>query len=257
MKINPLRAAVARGEAQIGTWITMIRNPAIVTLIKESGYDFARLDMEHTAANLETVADMAAMARALDFPLMVRPPVANREWITRLLDIGVMNLLCPQIESAEHAAEIVSASRFAPMGLRGNGGLGPMNDFCLDDNFNAFRQHANQQVFIVGMLESEAVFNDLETIAAMDGIDALTIGPADLAQDMGVMGTPEQDSALDIKRQLVLDAAKRHGKTCSFLATSVQQARRWREAGALLIGYASDVGVLYQGFKESAAALKA
>ena len=125
MRANPMRAGVARGELQIGTWVNMVRNPAILPLLKAAGLDFARVDMEHSSPSMETIADMALLARALDFPIAVRPPKANREWITRLLDAGVWNLHCPQVETADHAREIVAASRYAPRGLRGNGGLGP------------------------------------------------------------------------------------------------------------------------------------
>ena len=81
-----MRAALERGEPQIGTWLTMVRNPAILSLMKAAGLDFARVDMEHTALTIETIADMAVLSRALNFPIAVRPPKANREWITRLLD---------------------------------------------------------------------------------------------------------------------------------------------------------------------------
>jgi 2-keto-3-deoxy-L-rhamnonate aldolase RhmA len=108
---NRMRAGIERGEAQIGTWLTLVRNPSILMLMKSAGLDFARVDMEHTALSIDTIGEMAAMARALDFPIAVRPPAANREWITRLLDVGVWNLHCPQVESAAHAAEIVAASR--------------------------------------------------------------------------------------------------------------------------------------------------
>jgi 2-dehydro-3-deoxyglucarate aldolase/4-hydroxy-2-oxoheptanedioate aldolase len=111
MQANPLRAALERGELQIGTWVNLVRNPAILTLLKAAGLDFARVDMEHTAASMESIANMALLSRALNFPIAVRPPEANREWITRLLDCGVWNLHCPQVENAAHAAEIVAASR--------------------------------------------------------------------------------------------------------------------------------------------------
>src|SRR5499425_2603079 len=88
MNENAYRTRAERGEIQIGTWVTMIRTPAVLTLLKAAGLDFARLDMEHSPFSMETVADMATLARALDFPLVVRPPDGNREWITRLLDAG-------------------------------------------------------------------------------------------------------------------------------------------------------------------------
>jgi len=70
-----------------------------LTLLKAAGLDFARVDMEHSPFSMETVADMATLARALDFPLVVRPPEGNREWITRLLDAGVWNLHVPQVDT--------------------------------------------------------------------------------------------------------------------------------------------------------------
>lgn len=245
---NRLRAGIERGEPQFGTWLTLVRNPSILMLLKASGLDFARVDIEHTSMSIETIGEMAAMARALDFPIAVRPPVANREWITRLLDIGVWNLHCPQVVSAAHAAEIVAASRYAPRGLRGNGGLSAATEFETGGSVGERRAFANREVFVTVMLETAAAFDDLDAIAAMDGIDALTLGPADLAQDLGVFGTPEQGRVLDEKRNLVLQAARKHGKTCAMLASNAAEVRKWKDAGALLLACSSDVEMLHGGF---------
>ncbi|MFC7557458.1 HpcH/HpaI aldolase/citrate lyase family protein [Pseudoroseomonas wenyumeiae] len=198
-----MRAGVERGEVQIGTWLTTVQNPDILMLLKSAGLDFVRVDMEHTALSIETVGQMAAMARALDFPIAVRPPAANREWITRLLDVGVWNIHCPQVETAAQAAEIVAASRYAPMGLRGNGGLSAATEFNPAGTVAERRASANREVFITVMLETGGAFEHLDAIAAMPGIDALTLGPADLAQDLGVFGTPDQARIMDEKRDLI------------------------------------------------------
>lgn len=256
MYANPIRAAIDHGEVQLGTWVTLIRNPAILSLLKSAGLDFARVDMEHTALTIDTVADMALLARALQFPIAVRPPKANREWITRLLDVGVWNLHCPQVESAAHAAEIVAASRYAPRGLRGNAGVSPATEFELTGTVTERRAFANRQVFVTVMLETDAAFADLDAIAAMDGIDALTLGPADLAQDLGVAGTPEEARVLDERRDLILAAAKRHGKTCAMLASSFEQVQQWKQAGALLLAYSSDAEILRNGFAQAMARIK-
>ena len=71
MQANPLRAALERGEVQIGTWVNLVRNPAVLTLLKSAGLDFARVDMEHTAASMESIANMALLSRALNFPIAV------------------------------------------------------------------------------------------------------------------------------------------------------------------------------------------
>ena len=254
MQGNPIRAALSNGEVQYGTWINMVRNPAILTLLKSAGLDFARFDMEHSSPSMQTVADMALLARALPFPIVVRPPEANREWITRLLDAGVWNLHCPQVDTAEQAAEIVQASRYAPMGSRGMYGEGPAWDFEGGAGRLAW---ANQQVFVTVMLETAAAFNDLDEIAAMPGIDAITLGPTDLAQDLGVFGTPEMAPALDEKRYQIIDACKRHGKTAAMLVGTPDEARKWRDAGVKLIGYSSEVGVLLDGYRGALAAIKA
>jgi 2-keto-3-deoxy-L-rhamnonate aldolase RhmA len=256
MQPNRMRAGVERGEAQFGTWLTLVRNPSILMLLKAAGLDYVRVDMEHSGLSIETVADMAVLSRALDFPIVVRPPKANREWITRLLDIGVWNIHCPQVENKEHAAEIVAASRYAPRGLRGTGSLTVATEFNTRGTASERRAFANQQVFMTVMLETSRAFDDLDAIAAMDGIDALTLGPADLAQDMGVFGKPEQAKALDEKRDLILAAAKKHGKTCAMLVSSADDAKRWKAAGALLLAYSSDAEILLSGFSRAIVQIK-
>ncbi len=252
MKANPLKASVERGELQIGTWVNMLRNPASLTMFKQAGLDFVRLDMEHSSPSIETIADFAVMARALDFPLMVRPPEANREWITRLLDIGIYNILCPQVDTPGHAAEIADASHYAPHGSRGLSGTGPGNDFDTSGMSVLDRlKFTNDQVFITVLLESARGFEHLDEIAATDGIDALSLGPQDLAQDLGVFGTPDQERVLDEKRAQIIEAAKKHGKTSAMMATSAGQARKLRDQGVLLLNYSSDVNILMDGYSSA------
>src|SRR3954463_4436861 len=149
-----MRAALEANQLQIGTWINLARNPAILTLLKSAGLDYARLDMEHSSPSIETVADMAALSRALDFPLVVRPPEGNREWITRLLDIGVWGLHIPQVDTPEIAHEVAQAAHYAPVGMRGMAGLSSGTDFDLQATASARQAHLNEQVHVTVMLES-------------------------------------------------------------------------------------------------------
>ena len=251
MKSNPMREAVRRGEVQIGTWVNMIRNPAILTVLKAAGLDFARVDMEHASPSMETITTMALLARALDFPIVVRPPEANREWITRLLDAGVWNLHCPQVDTPEHAREIVEASRYSPMGSRGMTGNSPGTDYESGGAAQERLDNANKQVFVTVMFESGGAFDHLDEIASMDGIDALTLGPTDLAQDLGVFGTPDEGKVIDELRDRIIEAANKYGKTTAMMVNSLEQARQWKDAGALLLSYSSDVAVLQAGYREA------
>jgi 2-keto-3-deoxy-L-rhamnonate aldolase RhmA len=247
MNENAYRARAERGEVQIGTWVNMIRTPAVLTLLQAAGLDFARVDMEHSPFSMETVADMAALARALNFPLVVRPPEGNREWITRLLDAGVWNLHVPQIDTPEQAAEVASCCRYAPLGERGMYGFGPHTEY----RALAPAEHmatANARVHVTAMLETRRAFARLDEIASVPGIDALTIGPTDLAQDLGVLGTPGQRQVLDDHRRRLVEAARKHGKAVAMLTDSVEGVRQMVALGATIINYSSDVAVLRAGY---------
>ena len=253
MKANPLKAALVAGKVQIGTWINLVRTPAILSLLKSAGLDYARVDMEHSSFSMETVADMAVLARALDFPILVRPPVGNREWITRLLDAGVWGLHIPQVDNPDIAREVVQAARYAPSGMRGMAGLGPHTDFGRSPDVSSQLRFLNEQVHITVMLESAEAFRHLDGIVGMPGIDAVTLGPSDLAQELGVLGTPDQPRVVDEYRGRMIEAARKHGKDVAMLVPSVEEAKRWIQAGVKIIVYASEADILKNGY---AAAVK-
>ncbi len=248
MKANPLKAALAAGRIQVGTWINLVRTPTILTLLKSAGLDYARIDMEHSSPSMETVANMAALARALDFPILVRPPVGSREWITRLLDAGVWGLHIPQVDNPDIAREVVKAARYAPLGMRGMAGLGPHTDFETSSDLSSQLKFLNEQVHITVMLESAEAFRHLEAIVGMPGIDAVTLGPSDLAQELGVLGTPDQRRVIDEYRGRMIEAARKNGKDVAMLVQSVDEARRWIQAGVKIIVYASEADILKNGF---------
>jgi 2-keto-3-deoxy-L-rhamnonate aldolase RhmA len=245
---NPMRLALANGALQIGTWVNLARNPAILSLLKSAGLDYARVDMEHSSPSIETVADMAILGRALDFPLVVRPPAGNREWITRLLDNGVWGLHVPQVDTPEIAHEVAQAARYAPLGMRGMAGLSPGTDFDGDLSAAVRLAHLNEQVHVTIMLESAEAFRHLDEIVATPGIDAVTLGPTDLAQELGVFGTPRQAQVLDEHRERLIAAARAHGKQVAMLVDTVEEAERWIQAGVRIIAYSSDVAILRTGY---------
>jgi len=229
MHDNAYRVRAEHGDVQLGTWVTMIRTPAVLTLLKAAGLDFARVDMEHSPFSMETVADMATLARALDFPLVVRPP--------------------------EQAAAVAACCRYAPLGERGMYGFGPHTMY----QTLAPGEHmaaANARVHVTAMLETKRAFDRLDAIASVPGIDALTIGPTDLAQDLGVLGTPAQRETLDQYRRRLVEAARKHGKAVAMLTDSVEGVRQMVALGATIINYSSDAAVLRAGYAAIAAEVR-
>lgn len=255
MNLNAYRTRAERGEVQLGTWITLTRTPGVLTLLQAAGLDFARVDMEHSPFSMETVADMAALARALEFPLVVRPPEGSREWITRLLDAGVWNLHVPQVDTPEQAAVVAACCRYAPLGSRGMYGFGPHTEYhTLPPGEHVAA--ANARVHVTAMLETRRAFERLDEIASVPGIDALTIGPTDLAQDLGVLGAPAQRQVLDQYRRRLAEAARKHGKAVAMLTDSIEGAREMIALGATIINYASDAAVLRAGYAAVVAGLR-
>jgi 2-keto-3-deoxy-L-rhamnonate aldolase RhmA len=212
--------------------------------------------MEHSSPSIETVADMAVLSRALEFPLVVRPPEGNREWITRLLDVGVWGLHIPQVDTPEIAHEIAQAARYAPIGMRGMAGLSSGTDFDTSLSTSERLQHLNAQVHITVMLESAEAFRHLDEILSIDGIDAVTLGPTDLAQELGVHGTPRQNEVLDEHRMRLIAAARAHGKHAAMLVDTVEEGARWIKAGFTIIAYSSDVGVLRSAYAAAISKLR-
>lgn len=247
MNENGYRVRAERGEVQVGTWLTMIRTPAVLTLLQAAGLDFVRVDMEHSPFSMETVADMATLARALNFPMVVRPPEGNREWVTRLLDAGVWNLHVPGVDTPEQAAAVAACSRYAPLGERGMYGFGPHTEYQARPPADHMAT-ANARVHVTAMLETKDAFERLDEIASVPGIDALTIGPTDLAQNLGVLGTPAQRQVLTEHRQQLAEAARKHGKAVAMLTDSVEGVREMIALGATIINYSSDAAVLRSAY---------
>ncbi len=179
---------------------------------------------------------MAALARALNFPLVVRPPEGNREWITRLLDAGVWNLHIPQVETAEQAEAVVAATRYMPLGSRGMYGSGPHTGYRARPPAEHMAS-ANARVHVTAMLESKQAFDHLDEIAAVPGIDALTIGPTDLSQDLGVLGTPAQ-------------------RAVAMAVDTIEAVREVIALGATIVNYSSDTNVLRSTYAAAVAEIR-
>jgi len=252
---NAYRARAERGEVQIGTWVTMIRTPAVLTLLQAAGLDFVQVDMEHSSFSMETVADMATLARALDFPMVVRPPEGTREWITRLLDAGVWNLHIPQVDTPEQAAAVVACTRYALLGERGMYGFGPHTQYRTLPPAEHMAA-ANARVHVTAMLETARGFEQLDEIAAVPGIDALTIGPTDLAQDLGVLGTPRQRDVLNEHRTRLVEACRKQGKAVSMAVDSVETVREMIAMGATIVNFSSETAVLRAGYAAAVAEIR-
>ncbi|MGO2140412.1 MAG: HpcH/HpaI aldolase family protein [Leucobacter sp.] len=227
-------------RALIGLWATA-GSAVNAEIVAGSGTDWVLLDAEHSPNGLESLlAQLHAMA---PYPatIVVRPPYGDTVTIKQFLDLGAQNLLIPMVDSAEQAEEVVRATRYAPEGTRGVGSaLARSARWNRVENYLA---RANDLVSVTVQIESVAAVSDVQRIVAVDGVDAVFVGPADLAASMGFLGQQSHPAVVDAVLH-VISAARAAGKPVGVNAFVPEQAERYIEAGANFVAVGADVALL-------------
>lgn len=236
---NAFRQRLLTGEPLIGCWLSLA-SPIATEVVGVAGFDWLLIDGEHAPNDvLSIVPQLMALKDSASAPV-VRPPWNDPVVIKRLLDVGVLNLLVPMVESAAQAAAAVAATRYPPAGIRGvslshrGNRYGAVKDY-LDT--------ANDAITVAVQIESRLGVESARAIADVPGIDALFVGPSDMAAAYGRLGHsshPEVQAAI----AEVLAAAKAAGKPAGILAPVEADARRYLDMGFTLMAVGSDLGLL-------------
>lgn len=183
--INQCKKKLLRGENVIGAWLSM-GSPIAAEIVANAGYDAVIIDHEHGPGDfLNAISLMQAVAAAGPSPMM-RVPWNDTVYIKRALDIGIMGLIVPYIESAEEAQAAVAACRYPVGGVRGvapHAGRCTMWGARLDDYLKAWPT----QLLLACQIETEKAVDNIEEIAAVEGVDMLFLGPSDVSASIGRM----------------------------------------------------------------------
>jgi 4-hydroxy-2-oxoheptanedioate aldolase len=178
---NQLKRALREGRPQIGLWSSLASH-ITVEVVAGSGFDWLVLDTEHAPSEPTTVySQLQAMTGGTATPV-VRPAWNDPVLFKRLLDAGVQSLVVPFVQNADEARRAVEATRFPPDGIRGVAATTRANRY---GRVKDYVTRANAEILLVVQLESRVALENLEAIAAVDGIDGLFIGPSDLAANLG------------------------------------------------------------------------
>ena len=243
---NRFKHALAAGQAQIGLW-SAFPSPYVTELIGGSGYDWIMLDTEHSPND---VPQVMAQLQALDAAQQQRPTsaVVRPAWndsvlIKRYLDIGAQTLLVPFVQNAQEAQAAMDAMRYAPAGIRGMGGSTRASNFGRDSSYIA---QAQQELCLLVQVETQEALAEIEAIAAIEGVDGIFIGPADLSASLGHLGNPGhadvQAAIEDAIRRIV-----KSGKAAGSLAIDETLARRFMDWGASFMAVGIDMTLLARG----------
>jgi 2-keto-3-deoxy-L-rhamnonate aldolase RhmA len=245
MRENEVKAKLQRGETTIGTMLFEFFVPGIPRLMANTGAEFAIYDLEHTGTSFETLRMLAAASRGPSPVPMCRVPATEYHFMARALDVGMLGLMIPMVESGEQARQVVAATKFPPLGRRG-AGLGMGQDDYERGSTAEKIAALNERTFIIAQIESPAGLDNLDAIASVDGIDCLWIGHNDLSIQMGIPGQFDSSRFQEAMAR-VADAADRHGKPCGVAAGSVVMADEWMAKGYRAIAYGADFRLFADG----------
>jgi 2-keto-3-deoxy-L-rhamnonate aldolase RhmA len=190
VQTNRVKRIMREGGLAIGTYCGPFADPTIVELIGLAGLDAAFIDMEHQALDLRDVRAMVTAAERVGITPLVRTPGFDPGLILRLLDLGVQGIQVPHISGAAGARAAVDAVRYAPMGDRGMLGSSRAADYGRVP-MSEHMEQSNREIMLAVMIEDMAALDEIDAIAATEGVDLIAIGPADLSRALGVPGQAE------------------------------------------------------------------
>lgn len=227
---NAFKAAIKEGRRQIGMWCS-IPDGGLVELLAGCGYDWLLIDTEHAAMGPVEAMPMMQAAAAYPVSTIVRPGWNNPVEIKKLLDCGAQTLLIPYVQTADEARAAVAAVRYPPAGIRGVAGVTRASRFGAVKDYT---RRAHEEICLLVQVETADALGNIEEIAAVDGVDGIFIGPADLAASMGYPGEPSHAQV----KAAVLDAIRRirgAGLLAGILSLDQPFLREAADAGAVFI----------------------
>ncbi|GKY88003.1 HpcH/HpaI aldolase family protein [Sinisalibacter aestuarii] len=244
---NRLKTALNEGRMQIGLWLNS--GSALVSEIAgATGFDWCLIDAEHAPYDPVGIADQLRALALGGTSAVVRVPVGEDWVIKQVLDLGAQTILVPMVDTAAQAGQVVRATRYAPEGVRGLGasvarvsGFGRTADYPTT---------ANGQIGVIVQAETRRAIDNLDDILAVEGVDCVFIGPADLSADMGYPGNPGADEVV----ATIAGAVRRiraAGKAAGIIHYDPGNFGYYADLGITFLGVGADVSLMRTSFAET------
>jgi 4-hydroxy-2-oxoheptanedioate aldolase len=252
MGASSFRNRLLAGPPLLGTF-SVIPSAEVVELIGLAGFDTVVLDMEHGAYELDNIGPVILAARARQLEPLVRVRWNEPALIGAALDAGAAGVIVPHVQSAADARAVVAAGRFPPIGARGAHPWVRAADYnATPDWFTA----ANDSVGLVVMVEGTEGLAAVDDILATPGLDAVFIGPVDLASSLGLGTQLDHPRVVDAVRDVV-DRAAAAGVAAACFSATPEGARRWFDLGVRMVTVGVDTQILLPAFRAVGAASRA
>ena len=231
-----------------GAMIFEFFSPGIPIILKNAGCQFIIFDMEHGGLSLEQFKTLAIISNANSISPLIRIPEVNYNYVARALDLGAAGIMAPMVNTYEEALNIVQSSKYPPNGVRG-AGFGFAHDHYKNESPLSYINTANSNLINIIQIESKQALENVEEIAAIDGVDCLWVGHFDLTNFLGIPGQFTSGIYLDSVDRIV-SAAKLHKKSLGIMVNNRDELKMYSNLGFNMIAVGTEMSILSRSISQ-------
>ena len=237
---------IRNGQPAIGSWISLT-DAFAVEAMGEEGFDWLLIDIEHSPIGREGLRDILVALRGNKSVPIVRVTSNSSDHFKMALDLGAQGIIVPMIESQEEVARAVGYCRYPPLGQRG---IGPVRASNYYHRLEEYLREANEEILLAAQIETMKAVQDLEMILTVKGLDAIFIGPSDLA---GSMRFPGQTNHPHVERVIdqIIETARPAGVPYGLPTWSPEEFAKFASRGATLLTIGGDLKFLMDGANDA------
>ncbi len=255
MNGQELKAKTRAGGVVYGTMLSAARNPRWATTVAGLGLDYVIVDSEHAPRGRTEIADLLAGLNSVDIVPIVRVPIPSSHYITMALDAGAQGILAPYCETVDEVREVVGATKWRPLKGELVRRVVEQGEFPSDASREYLERRNRNSVCIVG-IESVPAMEALDDIVAIEGVDAIFVGPNDLSISLGVPDQydhPEYEAAL---RTIIATCQARNVPVLIHHQTTAL-SQKWLREGARFVLHCTETRAVHNAFRADFAAIRA
>lgn len=241
---NSLKQTIKNGGTAVGTMVAEIRQSAIMQLLANAGFDFVVIDNEHGPFSIESIAELSRTAQYVGLTPIVRVPEITYAHIAQSLDVGAQGIMLPRVRTPQQVEAAIDIMKYPPVGQRGSAlgrGLTGFRSGPVVDSLAKL----NEETLLIVQIETREAVENLDDIASISGVDALLVGPNDLAISLGVPGQFESE-VLKTAIESVIKSCQTHQLCPALHMNDLNLLSSWIQAGMRLVSSGSETSLLTQ-----------
>jgi 4-hydroxy-2-oxoheptanedioate aldolase len=245
MRGNPVKAALKAGQPSVGTWLSLASVGA-ARFMARTGFAWLTVDIEHSPVDLETAANIFGSVADAGCVALARVPSNRHDHIKRVLDNGAQGIVVPMVNSRAEAEAAISAALYPPVGTRSVGGS--LHALNFGASANDYFASADRELLLVLQCEHIKAVEDADAIFSVPGIDAIFVGPNDLAASMrGPDGKPPKAEATAEAMKHILATCRKHKVAAGLHCTSAEEANHRIAEGWQFVAIGSELKMMLDG----------